>query len=744
MIRPNLSVFISYADRDQKDLDEFSVHLSGLERLGMIQVWHPGKIAIGADRDAIIEAQLLKADIILFFLSPYFIADKETWPQLERALELKAEKEIWLAKVYLRICHWEDHKILSSFPILPKNNKPIKSHLSVDEAYTNVVEELATAIRNNFPEIAPTKKVTLPPISESGKKKQKTTSAAFQKLFSVNLSDYYAIQNESRQMITEAIYKTVHDKSKEGLMGVNRRGKWGFVNYRGKEVISPKYAATRTFSEGFAAVSNGIKWGFINRQGKEVIPFAYDGTGDFSEGFAAVVLNGKVGFINTKGRLQIPAKYQSVNSFGEGLAKVRENDLWGFITPRQELSIPAEYEEAGSFSFLNNYALVTKQGELGLIDRTGKPVLPFGEYRAPFSEFIILTETEEWCYRCLENQAGEYFLFDSDLNIMAKLGHYRAMHFFYEKALGLYFAISPKETLLNGGPLKLGLCDARGNILAPCTFQEITDFNDGLIAVKEKEVWGLMKIDGTYLTPIEYGQIFTICGDLIGVEKDGEFGVINREGEEIYACIYESVDINTPKAILLQQNGLWFFYDRRGRKISQNGYSEYYLLYGGWFRVKREERYGFANIQGKEKIACQYLKTGDFSEGLCWVNTEDGKMGFIDGDGKMQIPTEYLGAGNFSEGLAPVAKNIGLIWEDIRYGFIDANNQEVIPFEYEAAALFREGYAPVKKEGKWGFIKKNGKPLSKFIYDEVHYFVNGVAKVKRDGEWRKIDLNKKS
>jgi KWG protein len=57
------------------------------------------------------------------------------------------------------------------------------------------------------------------------------------------------------------------------------------------------------FSQGIAPAKQKGKWGFIDTKGKVVIPFQYVKADSFSEGLAAVATadTNKYGYINTKG-----------------------------------------------------------------------------------------------------------------------------------------------------------------------------------------------------------------------------------------------------------------------------------------------------------------------------------------------------------------------------------------------------------------------------------------------------------
>ena len=90
-------------------------------------------------------------------------------------------------------------------------------------------------------------------------------------------------------------------KFKEGLVAVQKDGKWGYINTKGEQIIEYKFDYAWGFNEGFARVQKDGKWGYINTKGEQIIECKFDDACDFSEGFARVKKDGKWGYINTKG-----------------------------------------------------------------------------------------------------------------------------------------------------------------------------------------------------------------------------------------------------------------------------------------------------------------------------------------------------------------------------------------------------------------------------------------------------------
>ena len=164
---------------------------------------------------------------------------------------------------------------------------------------------------------------------------------------------------------------------------VDKKGKFGYIDKNGNEVVPCKYDDAEYFSEGLAKVKMNGRWGFIDKNGKEVIPCKYDSAYSFSEGLAYVQMNGKWGFlkknrkwgfIDKNGNEVIPCKYDDACDFSEGLAKVEMNDKWGFVNKNGKEVVPCEYDDAWDFS--EGLALVQMNDNFGFIDKNGNEVIP--------------------------------------------------------------------------------------------------------------------------------------------------------------------------------------------------------------------------------------------------------------------------------------------------------------------------------------------------------------------------------
>jgi hypothetical protein len=84
--------------------------------------------------------------------------------------------------------------------------------------------------------------------------------------------------------------------------------KCGFLDVKGKVVITPKFDFAHYFTEGMSGVRINCKWGFIDRNGTIVIPLMFDYVLPFKNGYAKVKLKEKFYIINKAGKIVLDSK----------------------------------------------------------------------------------------------------------------------------------------------------------------------------------------------------------------------------------------------------------------------------------------------------------------------------------------------------------------------------------------------------------------------------------------------------
>jgi hypothetical protein len=199
----------------------------------------------------------------------------------------------------------------------------------------------------------------------------------------------------------------------EGLCGVIKDGKWGYIDTSGKLAIAAQFDGVSPFIEGLARVHLGNQTGYIDKSGQYAINPQFYEAGDFHGGLAAVRADGGWGFINKSGSYAIKPHFQSadvdgfsdglagicegrcgyidhsgsfairpqfdtVTTFSEGMAAVRMNNKWGYINTSGKIVINPQFDGVTMFS--GGLAVVVVEGHAGTINKQGKYVVNPGQY----------------------------------------------------------------------------------------------------------------------------------------------------------------------------------------------------------------------------------------------------------------------------------------------------------------------------------------------------------------------------
>ncbi len=137
--------------------------------------------------------------------------------------------------------------------------------------------------------------------------------------------------NNGKELLA-AIYDRITMPAR-GVIRVELAGKWGVVDSLYREVLAPKYEQLGSTFNGFTPVQIGDKFGMLNAEWKEIVPPKYDAIGTMTtDGLAAVELKAKWGFVNTTGKEVIEPKYDKISDFNGGFARVQSGGKWGFVS----------------------------------------------------------------------------------------------------------------------------------------------------------------------------------------------------------------------------------------------------------------------------------------------------------------------------------------------------------------------------------------------------------------------------
>ena len=337
-------------------------------------------------------------------------------------------------------------------------------------------------------------------------------------------------------------------------------------------------------------------------------------------------------------------------------------------------------------------------------------------------------------------------------------------------------------------------------------------FIDGIQTIERDGLYGFKREDGTVFVEPQYKFVDKFHDNYCLVYHDyGKCGLIDRNGRVIVPVDCEEVNYPTDGMIRVRRGDLYGFYDTTGRQVidchyrTTSGFSEgmavaimdfdslncaygfidksdHFVIYPefqyalpfseGYAIVKKYDRFGIIDRQGKEVLVCKYIeltpmKDGHFfavdavsekaalmdnkfrrltgfdydkvtayTEGF-YIVERDGKATFLDQNGKERFGF-YDEVGGFSDGHSMVKLNG-------KYGIINSHGKQILPIEYDNSGyrsmeyIFSEGVAMVEKAGKYGFIDKRGDIVVPLVYESAQHCTEGLIPVQKNGMWGFVD-----
>ena len=143
-----VSLFLSYAHEDEPLLRQLETHLSGLQRQGLISLWHDRKIVPGTPWAGEIDAQLEHASIILLLVSADFLASDYCYQvEMQRALERHQAGEARVIPIIVRTADWR-HAPFAKLQALPTDARAITTWPNQDEAFVDVAAGIRRTIED--------------------------------------------------------------------------------------------------------------------------------------------------------------------------------------------------------------------------------------------------------------------------------------------------------------------------------------------------------------------------------------------------------------------------------------------------------------------------------------------------------------------------------------------------------------------------------------------------------------------
>lgn len=206
--------------------------------------------------------------------------------------------------------------------------------------------------------------------------------------------------------------------------------------------------------------------------------------------------------------------------------------------------------------------------------------------------------------------------------------------------------------------------------------------------------------------------------NILKVQKDGKYGLINLEGKEILSCSYDDIKAiqGTKNVLLTIKEGKQGVVDNIGNVIIENSYNEIKSLtnkYEDGFIVKNE-KYGVINVNSTVALEEKYDEIKNVYGNNCYVVKENGKQKIVNSEGNTYLEDSF-------EEVKQINSNNVIIKKGGKYGISTLSGETKIEAIYDDLSFaFTDTYI-AKKDDKYGIITINNEEKIAFDYTYIEY-----------------------
>lgn len=270
---------------------------------------------------------------------------------------------------------------------------------------------------------------------------------------------------------------------------------------------------------------------------------------------------------------------------------------------------------------------------------------------------------------------------------------------------------------------------------AKISFNQLTDFNEGMAAVLKGNVWGFIDENGNVVIEpaywaVDYPKFMNGLASVIQPDENRLRGYIDKTGKVVIPFQYYTAmpfydDVTTtysPASADGSSQIRWSIINKDGKVLVEsfpNHYSNETYFVEGLARNQIQFNYGYVDKSGKNVIEPKFVEVRDFSDGMAAVKGEtptgEYKWGFINKDGKLVIDYTYSNEPKpFSNGRTFVLSN------DFKWGIIDKEGKLIVEPKFKQVFPYSENLAVVSEYDQkaffeeWKIIDVNGKVIKSY------------------------------
>lgn len=294
---------------------------------------------------------------------------------------------------------------------------------------------------------------------------------------------------------------------------IEKDGKQGLVNSSTGEIIVPTeyigiLSISKKFQDGFIVRNTDNKVGLIASDKKIILTSEYDEIKNVAgSNYYVVVENGSLEVVNKNGEVVLNTGFNSVEEISVDNFVVTINGKYAVMDNSGAILIIPEYDKLTSA--FSNYYIAQKDSKYGIIDTEGNVKVNFDYDRISYIESgnFFQAENSDYTTNVIDSSFNTVLtnVIISDLN--TEIGYLRVRENNEYKYYNFKLEEKSNKDILATNTLflvkengKYGYENKDGDRIVDCIYDDAKEQNEyGYCAVKKDGLWGVLKSDGTVL-----------------------------------------------------------------------------------------------------------------------------------------------------------------------------------------------------------------------------------------------------
>ena len=494
---------------------------------------------------------------------------------------------------------------------------------------------------------------------------------------------YHVAKDEDENAVAMVLpdsLRKVHLLEQGFWVPVLRRGKFGFIDQQGKEMLSPQFESISqeylcgNIREDYLRVEDGL----ISRDGHWIAKGPLLDVSDAGSGFLKINSGNCLRLIHKSGLLLSDPCREDVKMIAHNFIAFREHLKWGLTSLAGKMLIDAQYDDV-----------------------------------VALDELIILVMHEKRIVVTVEEVAAL-----ADKNPLPT-----------ERVFDDVQRIAPGNYWVRIGSME-GVLNPSLEFLVELNRQRITKVQQGLM-LKRGPKYYLVGVSDK-LVDREFVNI-QFYGNWIKLLEQDNLQLYDLKQKKVVRDLLDSLWFDNELAFAKKRNDSLTVYLRSGTALDfasdvQVSFIKSAGASGYFFTPEKNKKLVFDSETGKKLFAFDFDEVEYIGEKLFLVSVGN-KKGLLSDAGKVILPLEYTAIVSAGPGIVSLLKDkkFGLYHVKTRKLLKPVYDRNVVPISSNRLVAYRDG--------AYGFIAWDAKPQGLFEFEEVRPWNDTAALVKKDFQW---------